>query len=538
MKLTRRTFMAGSAAAIAGTGIATGMVGKAVAQQGGILRTGWGARGARTIDPHKSIQGVDEWAIVHIHDKLVRIPSGRFPDTIDEFEPGLAVSWESSPDSSTWTFELREGVQFQKGYGEFTSEDVKYSFDRVRDADRIGVRRPMYDNIAEVTTDGPYRVVFHLSEPDPLFLYSSHTHHSSSIMSKAAVEDRGDEAIEFDPVGTGPYELETVHEDPADGVTIVAYPDHWGEQPGTERIQFTYIADTTARTLAVLSGDVHMVEGVRAPGWVPSIQQRDPNLLFDVVSPGSFFSLHINLTQEPFDNVLVRQALMYAIDRQQITDAMSPFGLRTWGLNPPSYIGGFTDETIPDELRYDHDPDRARELLAEAGFPNGFSFDAYTSQREDYSSIMLIVQEQLRGVGIDMNLEIRDHTAFHADQATGTNTLSQNSSTYPPVPTQAFVQWLSAPAAVVEGGGGGSNFSRYGVAIEGIDDLLGQAFAEEDLDRRLDLVRQMEEKMLTDVPLIHVVTNGFMVVRNPRVDLGFDVVSGYAHWDLTKAVVS
>jgi peptide/nickel transport system substrate-binding protein len=524
--------MAGSAAAIAGTGIATSMVGKAVAQQGGILRTGWGARGPRTIDPHKSIQGVDEWAINHIHDKLVRIPSGRFPDTLDEFEPGLATSWEGSEDSRTWTFELREGVQFQKGYGEFTSEDVKFSFDRVRDTDRIGLRHAMYENIAEVTTDGPYRVVFHLAQPDPLFLLSGQTHHTCNIMCKRAVEEIGEEEIGFSPIGTGPYMLETVHEDPSDGVTIVANPEHWGEQPATERIQFTYIADTTARTLAVLSGDVHMVEGVRAPGWVPSIQQRDPNLLYDVVSPGSFFAIHINMEQEPFNDVRVRQALMYAIDRQQITEAMSPFGQRTWGLIPPSYLGGFTDETIPDELRYDHNPDRARELLAEAGFPNGFSFSTYTSQREDYSSIMLIVQEQLRNVGINMDLDIRDHTAFHADQQGRTNTLSQTSSTFPPVPTQPFVNWLSAAHPDIV------PMSRYGIVDEGIDDLLEQTFAEADLDRRLHLVRQMEEKMLTDVPLIHVVTNGFMVVRSPRVELGYEVISGYANWDLTKAVVS
>lgn len=537
MPLNRRNFMVGTAA-VAGTGLLVGTVGRAAAQNSGTLRLGFGARGPRTIDPHKSIQGIDEWAINHIHDKLVRTPLGRFPDRLEEFEPGLATSWSSTEDSREFTFQLREGVQFQKGYGEFTSEDVKFSFDRVRDADRIGVRRPMYDNIAEVTTDGTYTVTFHLTDPDPLFLLSGQTHHSCNIMSKRAVEEKGEDGIEFDPIGTGPYMLDTVHEDPSDGVTIVAYPDHWGEQPATERIQFTYIADTTARTLALLSGDVHMVEGVRAPGWVPSIQQRDPNLFFDVVSPGSFFSIHVNLTSEPFDDVRVRQALMYAIDRQEITDAMSPFGSRTWGLNPPSYLGGFNEETVPEDVRYDHDPDKARELLAAAGHPNGFTFNTYTSQREDYSSIMLMVQEQLRRVGMEMNLEIKDHTAFHADQATGTNVLSQNSSTFPPVPTQAMIQWLSAPAVVIEGGGGGANFSRYGVAIPGIDDLLQQAFEEPDLARRIEIVQEMDHQMLRDVPLIHLVTNGFMMVRAANVDLGYDVASGYANWDLTKAVIN
>src|SRR5690606_36099737 len=122
---------------------------------------------------------------------------------------------------------------------------------------------------------------------------------------------------------------------------------------------------------------------VRSPGWVPSLQQRDPNLLFDVNFPGSFFSLQFNLNHEPFNNVLVRQAMFYAINRDEIATAMSPFGRRTWSLIPPTYVGGFNEDTIPDDLRYDHNPEKARELLAEAGYPDGFSFDAFTSQRED-----------------------------------------------------------------------------------------------------------------------------------------------------------
>lgn len=531
LKLDRRTFIAGSAAAT-GMYLAAGMVGTAAAQETGILRTGWSARGPRTIDPHKSIQGVDEWAINHVHSKLVRMPLGRFPDSLDEFEPGLALSWTQSEDSRSWTFELREGVQFQKGHGEFTSDDVKFSFDRVKDTDRIGLHHPIYDNIDEVVTDGPYRVTFQLRQPDPLFLLSSMTHHTSNILSRRAIEEIGEDEIGFDPVGTGPYMLETVHENPADGVTLVANPDYWDEAPATERIQIAYIPDTTARTLALLSGNLHIAEGVRAPGWAPSVQRQDPNLIFDVVSPGSFFAIHINMQQEPFDDVRVRQALMYAIDRRQITEAMAPFGQHTWGLNPPSYLGGFSEDDIPEELRYDYNPDRARELLAEAGFADGFTFGTYTSERDDYSSIMLIVQEQLRAVGINMDLDVRDHTTFHADQQQRTNTLSQASSTFPPVPTQPFLQWLSVTHQEIV------PMSRYGVDGNGIDDLLDQAFAEADLDRRIELVREMEIKMLTDVPLIPVVTNGIMNVRRPNVDLGFEVQSGYATWDLSRTTIS
>jgi peptide/nickel transport system substrate-binding protein len=214
---------------------------------------------------------------------------------------------------------------------------------------------------------------------------------------------------------------------------------------------------------------------------------------------------------------------------------MQPFGQRTWGMNPPSFPGGFTGETIPDEVAYAYDVEKAQALLAEAGHPDGFSFEAYTSQREDYSSIALMIQEMLRAGGVDMQLEIKDHTAFHADQATGTNTIFQRSGAYPPVPTQAIGEQLTAGAEVQPDGSGGPNFSHYGVAIPGIDEMLAATMEEPDLDKRIEMVQEIEVKFLTDMPLLPVVTNGYMIVRAPNLDLGYDLQSGYAHWRLDKA---
>ena len=270
------------------------------------------ARGLRTIDPHKSIQGVDNWAIIALYDKLVDLPRWQFPATLDELVPRLATSWTSSEDAKTWTFQLREGVQFHKGYGEMTSEDVKFTFDRATDAVRVGGVRAKFTNIESVETDGPYTVVFHLTQPDPLFPLGVLSDYDGAVMSKKAIEEKGEEAIGTDPIGTGVYVLETVHTDPSQGVTLVANDDYWDTPAVTPKLQILYIADTTARTLAILSGDVHMIEGVRAPGWADSMKQRDSSLIFDVVSPGSFFTMQFNLTVKPFDDIRVRQALFYA----------------------------------------------------------------------------------------------------------------------------------------------------------------------------------------------------------------------------------
>ncbi|MBZ9938465.1 ABC transporter substrate-binding protein [Mesorhizobium sp. BR1-1-16] len=529
--INRRTFLKVGAA---GAFIASG-AGRAAfaAAESGTLRVAFAAGGPRNFDAAKINQGADAWTINHVYDRLVTAPLGRYPKSLDELQPSLALSWTVSEDARTWTFKLREGVQFQKGYGAMTSDDVKYSLERMLDPKRSGTTRAVFENIESIEPDGPYSVVFKLKRPDPLFPVSSLLGYSTNIMSRKAIEEKGEKAIEFDPIGTGPYQVEKVYENPADGVMLTANSQFWGQQPATPRIHFSYVADTTARTLALLSGDLDMIEGVRAPGWVPSLQQKQPGLGFDVSRPGSFFGMHVNLKIKPFDDLRVRQGIFYAIDRKEIADAMAPFGAETFGVNPPSFLGAFTAETIPADIRYNVDVDKSKALLAEAGLPN-FTFDAYTSQREDYSSIALMIQEQLRRAGITMNLTVKEHTTFHANQVSGTNTLSMLSAAFPPVPTMPLLQYLSSTSAEP----GGQNLSRYGLAMPGIDDKIEAALSEANLDKRLELVREAEAQVLRDAVYLPICTNGFLMVRRGGVELGYEVVSGGSDWDLTRTTIT
>jgi len=535
MSTTRRDFLKTTGAVTAAMTMSAVMGGKAFAQGVDTIKIAFAARGLRTMDPLKSIQGVDNWAIIAIYDKLVDLPLWHFPQKQDELVPRLATKWSGSDDAKTWTVELRTGVKFHKGYGEFSSEDVKFTFDRAIDSKRVGGIRSKFTNIEGVDTDGPNKAIFRLKAPDPLFMLGVLSDYDGAILCKKAVEEFGEDKIATNPIGTGVYVLESIASDPSQGVMLTANTEYWDKPAATPKIQCMYIADTTARTLALLSGNVHMIEGVRAPGWADSMKQRDSTLLFDVVSPGSFFTIQFNLTKKPFDNVKVRQALFYGIDRDEIAAAIAPISNRTYGLNPPSFPGGFTAETIPAEVAYKYDPDKAKALLAEAGFDGNLSFKTDTSQREDYSAVMLMIQDQLRRINVNMELNIKDHTAFHADQNTGTNNLTQQSSALPPVPTQVFVTYLPASAEVKSDGKGGTNYSHYGVAMPGIDDLLTKTLAEPDIDKRLALVQQMDVQVLKDAVVLPVVTNGFMIVRSAKVDLGFKVESGYVNWPLSQA---
>nr|WP_256515614.1 ABC transporter substrate-binding protein [Alsobacter ponti] len=468
---------------------------------------------------------------------MVTSPPGRFAEKPSEFVPQLAKSWEMSPDARTWTFQLREGVQFHKGYGEMTSEDVVFSIDRARDPKQGGGNRSLYENIAEVKANGKYTVVVTLRQPDPLFIGGTIQDYSCVIMSKKATLEKG-ENIGRDPIGTGAYEFVSLDPDPSKGIMMTANPKWFGGAPPTKNLHVMYILDTTARTLALLSGTVHMIEGVRAPGWTQSIQQKNPNMQFDVAAPGSLFTMHFNMSRKPLDDVRVRRAFAYAIDRDAIAKAMAPISRRTWGLNAPSFPGGLTADSLPPELRYPFDPAKAKALLAEAGFPNGFSMDAYTSQREDYKSVMLIVQELMRKVGVNINLQVIDHTTFHANNRKDMNTIPQNSSAYPPVPALPLGDNLAKSSEVKPDGSGGTNYSHYGVLIPGIDELLDQAGDEPDFEKRIAIIQKAERKVLEDVPLIPISTNGYLIVRDPKVKLGYEVKSGYAFWPLSKATIS
>src|SRR5690606_33973566 len=301
MTLNRRNFMELAAATTALTAIG---VSSARAQSADTLRMGIAANNPRHSDPNLTTQGSDNWATEQMYEQLVRPDDGRFALTQDEYLPTLATEWTQSDDAKVWTFKLREGVQFHRGYGEMTSEDVVFSYERAMAG---GTNKTILSNIESVVANGPYEVTITLKQPDVNLLGTSIFNNNTSIISKKAFEEIGADAFVTDAVGTGPYEL--VEFDPEFGTRMTRHEGYWGDKAKIANVECVYIADTTARTLALLSGEVDCIEAVRAPGWIDSILQRDPTLKIDMTTPGSLNTLHINLTRKPFDNLLVRQAL-------------------------------------------------------------------------------------------------------------------------------------------------------------------------------------------------------------------------------------
>jgi peptide/nickel transport system substrate-binding protein len=132
-------------------------------------------------------------------------------------------------------------------------------------------------------------------------------------------------------------------------------------------------------------------------------------------------------------------------------------------------------------------------------------------------------------------MKIIDHATFQADNRKDKNALSLWSSSYPPVPNQIVSDQLAKSSEVKADGTGGTNYAHYGSAISGIDDLLAKSIAEPDFDKRVTLAKDMEKKILTDLPLLGIITLSYVVARNPNVDIGFTVQAGPAFWSLRRA---
>ena len=529
MTVSRRSFVQKTSVAAATLGAPA-----LFAQPASSISIALASRAPTTLNPFQPGRtGGDNWGIFQVFDSLVTSPNGTFAIRPQDFKPLLAESFTTSPDAKIWTYKLRRGVQFHKGFGEMTSEDVVFTYMRNLDPKIVTFNKQVFSNIESVTAADKYTVVIKLKRPDPLFNGGGVA--VAFIVSRKAFEQLGNNGFETAPIGTGPYQVDSFSA--ADGVHLSAFPGYFGGPAATKNLHIRFIADTTARTLAFASGQVDMIEGVRAPGWIPSMQQRSPKTIFDATAPGSFNLLHLNINRAPLNDLRVRQAIRLCINADQITAAYKGMATPMVGIIASQFAGSVKKQDLPPELQYNHDPKKAKALLAEAGHPNGVTIPCFTSQREDYASIMLIIQEQLRAGGINLDLKVIDHATMHAENRKDRNSVILYSSSYPPVPTQPFQLLLSRGAEVKADGTGADNFSHYGAAIPGLDTLIEKAQDEPDFTKRVALIQFLERQVLRDLPLLGICTLSYVIARNPRVDLGFSVKSGYAYWRLDKAKI-
>jgi peptide/nickel transport system substrate-binding protein len=348
---------------------------------------------AKGWDPHNSTAFSSFTFYEHVYECPVRY------DAKGEIEASLAESWEV-PDNKTLIFNLRKGVKFHNGR-EMVADDFVYSFNRLKHPD---ARYPtMWEAIESMNVVNKYKVRFNLSQPDPIMLRNMAHCRFAAIVPKEVVEANGDLNSTF--VGTGPWKVKEYV--PGDFTVYERFGDYWEKgRPLLDSMKFQIIKDEVSRLSALRKGSVHV-------GWVKEAHmaataKKESSLQVDTPPPSRRGRFFFNMNKPPFDNMKLRQAVAAAIDWDAIVNnVLFGFGQKTAAI-PPSAGRYALPQAEVEKLRLkNRNPDLARQLLREAGHPNGFSFTIMTSEHgPDYTAAPQIIQSSLAEVGIQAKIEL------------------------------------------------------------------------------------------------------------------------------------
>ncbi len=351
-----------------------------------------------------------------------------------ELVPALATSWSANDDATVWTFELRQGVKFHDGTP-FNAEAVKFNIDRLNHADSPAGNRAegktfvMWDDtfggtieggsnlVADVEAVGEYTVRMNLTRPAP-FLPALWAAVYFQFGSPAAIQAAGVGygTPGYGAVGTGPFKFVEWVE--GERVVLERNDDYWNGPAGVERVIFRGVQEPTARLAELQAGTIDVAVLLTSDDL--ATVQADPNLVVQTADSElnvGYVAIHID--HSPLDNVLVRRAIMHAVDRDAIVDAFyEGLGVTAQDLLPPSLFGH--GEPWP----YEYNPEKAKELLAEAGFPNGFDTEFwYMPVSRPYfpspQPIAETIASYLADVGINAELKTEDWTTYGADYRAG-----------------------------------------------------------------------------------------------------------------------
>lgn len=313
-------------------------------------------------------------------------------------EPKLATSWDLSEDRTLYTFHLRDGVHFSNG-DLFTAETARFSIERVKsDAWTNGLKAGM-KNVESVTVLDPLTLQVKLATPSNSWLWSMGTLIGMMMTPNGVSADQ----LATKPVGTGPFTVDKYAV--GQSLTMSARKDYWGTPAASQHVAFRYIADSTALANALRSGDIDAIEGFTAVEMVNSLR-KDPRFVVEQGSTPGKVVLSMNSRRAPFNDLRVRQAVMYAVDRQAVIDtAWAGFGVNTGGVPAPP-----TDPWSYVSDQYPFDPQRARELVAQAG-AEGATIEFTVPTLPYATRAAELIVSQLKDVGLNAKIVSQEFPA-------------------------------------------------------------------------------------------------------------------------------
>jgi peptide/nickel transport system substrate-binding protein len=320
-------------------------------------------------------------------------------DRDGKVQPQLAESWDISDDGLTYTFKLRQGVTFHDGEV-FDASVAKFTIDRARGEASVNPQKRYFATVESMETPDPHTLILKLSKPTGSLLYWLAWPSSSMVGTKSAENNK------VTPIGTGPFRF--VNWAKGDKVDLERNPDYWNKSVPAqlEKASFRFINDPQAQAAALQAGDVDAFPEFAAPELIQSFE-GDERLVTVIGHTEMKVVAGMNNTRKPFDDKRVRQALMMAIDRNMVVEGAwsglgTPIGSH-YTPNDPGYV----DLTGT----YTYDPEKAKALLAEAGYPNGLTFTIKAPQMAYAQRTSQIMQALFAEIGVTMNIETTEFPA-------------------------------------------------------------------------------------------------------------------------------
>jgi peptide/nickel transport system substrate-binding protein len=459
---------------------------------------------AVSLDPHGSNDTPSSNVAYNIYEALL------IQDENMELQPGLATEWERI-DDLTWQFTLREDVTFHDG-SEFNADVVQANFERILDEDIASPRAFLYEMVEEINVVDDYTVEFVTEYPfSPL---PAHIAHNGGGMMSAEVIAEDYEAIENgsepgsvineNPVGTGPFVFESWT--PGDEIVLNRNDDYWGGAPALDSITFRVVPEGSTRLADLETGAIHISDPL-SPSDVSRVEGTD-GMSVNSQPSVSLSYIGFNAQKEPFDNPLVRQAISKAIDKDTIINGIyDGVGIPAESPLAPDVFGH--DENISG---LEYNVEEARELLAEAGYADGFSTTLWTNDNQDRIDTATAVQAQLEEIGIDVEIEIVEWGAYLEDTAAGehdmfilgwsTVTGDADYGLYPLFHSDNF----------------GEAGNRTFFATDELDSVLEEARQSTDEDERLELYSRAQEILVDEAPMIYIHHQEFLLAVSDDVE--------------------
>ncbi len=471
------------------------------------LVVGMAAQDIGKLDPHLAVSTIDRAVVAWMFNGLVRFKPGSMSPA--DIEPDLAESWEHSADGKVWTFKLRHGVKFHGDYGELTAEDVVFSLQKAADPKRSSASGD-FSAFDKVEAVDPTTARITLKQAVPSLLGIVTNYGGGYIVSKKAVEALGDKFAAA-PIGTGPFAFASVT--PNQSLELVANKAYFRGAPKLARISYRFLPSNASRDLAFQNGELDLEFGMQDQTWVDRMKKL-PGAVVDVFEPGEEAILHLNMSHKPLDDLRVRQAIAYAINRPELLRWQGKDVSREPGsVIPIGNLGYTADNGLPQ-----FNLDKAKALLAEAGFGGGLTLKVVHTQLPSMLAQMQVVQAQLKRAGINLDLQVVEHATFHQMIRQDLSDIVFYSAARFPVADVYLSQFyhsrstVKTPTAV-------TNFSHCNAADAEID----AAKTEPDQARQIALWQAAQRKIVAQACAVPLIETLQAWVRKDTLVYGYDL---------------